>query len=140
MTSWTVACQASLSMLDSPNKNTGVGGHALLHGILPTPGTESRSPALQADSLLSEPPGKPCHREKKAQIPKKPRGNTESSTNIMSLGEVFPDLFSIILCISQIYCLCHCIALRFDCAYRFDFPPGSEFFEGSLPNFSFCFQ
>ena len=28
-------------------------------GDLPNPGTESRSPALQADSLLSEPPGKP---------------------------------------------------------------------------------
>ena len=26
---------------------------------LPTPGTEPRSPALQADSLLSEPPEKP---------------------------------------------------------------------------------
>ena len=46
-------------MLDSPNKNTGVGGHALLQGILPKPGTESMSPELQADSLLSEPPGKP---------------------------------------------------------------------------------
>ena len=28
-------------------------------GHLPNPGTESRSPALQADSLPSEPPGKP---------------------------------------------------------------------------------
>ena len=27
---------------------------------LPDPGIEPRSPALQADSLLSEPPGKPC--------------------------------------------------------------------------------
>ena len=27
-------------------------------GDLPDPGTEPRSPALQADSLLSEPPGK----------------------------------------------------------------------------------
>ena len=58
----------------------------------------------------------------------------------MSLGEVFPDLFSIILCISQIYCLCHCIALRFDCAYRFDFPPGSEFFEGACLIFPFVFS
>ena len=99
-------------------------------GDLPDPGIKPWSVALQTDSLLSEPPGKPCHREKKAQIPKKPRGNTENITNIISLGEVFPDLFSIILCISQFYCLCHCTALRFDCAYRFDFPPGSEFFEG----------
>ena len=28
-------------------------------GCLPNPGIEARSPALQADSLLSEPPGKP---------------------------------------------------------------------------------
>ena len=27
---------------------------------LPNPGIETRSPALQADSLPSEPPGKPC--------------------------------------------------------------------------------
>ena len=30
-------------------------------GDLPNPGTEVRSPALQADSLPSEPPGKPIH-------------------------------------------------------------------------------
>ena len=28
---------------------------------LPDPGMEPRSPALQADALLSEPPGKPYH-------------------------------------------------------------------------------
>ena len=48
---------------DSPGKNTGVGCHALLQGIFPTqgsnPGIEPRSPTLQADSLLSEPLGKP---------------------------------------------------------------------------------
>ena len=44
---------------DSPGKNTGVGCHALLQGNLPNPGTEPRSPALQVDSLPSEPPGKP---------------------------------------------------------------------------------
>ena len=32
--------------------------HALLQGIS-NPGIEPRSPALQADSLVSEPPGKP---------------------------------------------------------------------------------
>ena len=42
---------------NSPNKNTGVGSHSLLPGIFP--GIRTRSPALQADSLLSEPPGKP---------------------------------------------------------------------------------
>ena len=45
---------------DSPGKNTGVGCHFLLQGNLPTPGIEPRSPALQADSLLSEPPEKEC--------------------------------------------------------------------------------
>ena len=44
---------------DSPDKNTGVGGHSLLQGNLPNPGIERRSLALQADSLPSEPPGKP---------------------------------------------------------------------------------
>ena len=39
---------------DSPGKNTGVGCHALLQGILPNPGIKARSPAFQADSLLSE--------------------------------------------------------------------------------------
>ena len=43
---------------DSPGKNTGVSCHALLQGIIPTQGSP-RSPVLQADSLLSEPPGKP---------------------------------------------------------------------------------
>ena len=41
-----------------PGKNTGVGCHSLLQGTLPYPGMEPRSPALQADSSPSEPPGK----------------------------------------------------------------------------------
>ena len=36
-----------------PGRNPGVGGHALLQGNLPNPGTEPRSPALHADSLPS---------------------------------------------------------------------------------------
>ena len=44
---------------DSPGKNTGVVCHALLHGIFPTQGIELKSPSLQAESLQSEPPGKP---------------------------------------------------------------------------------
>ena len=44
---------------DSPGKNTRVGCHALLQGNLPNPGMEPRSPTLQANSLPSEPPGKP---------------------------------------------------------------------------------
>ena len=47
---------------DSPGKNTGVGCHALLQGNLPNPGTEPRSPTLQADSLPSELPGKSSKR------------------------------------------------------------------------------
>ena len=41
----------------SPGKNAGVGGHSLLQEIFP--GIEHGSPALQADSLPYEPPGKP---------------------------------------------------------------------------------
>ena len=42
------------------NKNIGVGCHFLLQGMdLPDPGIEPGSPTLQADSLLSETPGKP---------------------------------------------------------------------------------
>ena len=44
---------------NSPGRNTGVGSLSLLQGNLPTPGVEPRSPALQADSLPAEPPGKP---------------------------------------------------------------------------------
>ena len=48
---------------DFPGKNTRVGCHDFLQKIfllgLPNPGIETRSPALQADSLLSESPEKP---------------------------------------------------------------------------------
>ena len=54
---WTVACQAPLSM--------GILQARILSGLacspprdLPNPGIESRSPTLQVDSLLFEPPGK----------------------------------------------------------------------------------
>ena len=55
---WTVAHQAFLS--------TGILQARILEwvfpspGYLPHPGIEPRSPALQADSLLTEPPEKPC--------------------------------------------------------------------------------
>ena len=42
---------------DSPGKNTGVGCHFPSPGYLPDAGINPRSPALQADSLLSEPLG-----------------------------------------------------------------------------------
>jgi len=45
---------------DSPGKNTGMGCHFLLQEIFLTQGSHAPgSPALQADSLPSEPPGKP---------------------------------------------------------------------------------
>ena len=46
---------------DSPGKNPGVGCHFLLQGNLPKLGIEPRSPVLQADALISEPPGKPMY-------------------------------------------------------------------------------
>ena len=42
---------------DSPRKKTGVGCHSLLQGNLPYSVIEPGSPALQEDSLPSEPPG-----------------------------------------------------------------------------------
>ena len=42
---------------DSPSKKTGVDCHSLLQGNLPYSVIEPGSPALQEDSLLSEPPG-----------------------------------------------------------------------------------
>ena len=56
MTPWTVG---SYVHGDSLGKNTGSGLPLSLAGDLPNPGMELRTPALQADSLLSEPPGKP---------------------------------------------------------------------------------
>ena len=52
-------CSRLLCLRDSTGKNTGVSHHFLLQGGLLDPRTEPKSPALQADSLLPEPPGKP---------------------------------------------------------------------------------
>ena len=46
---------------DSLGRNTKSGCHALPPADLPNPGIKSRAPALQVDSLLSEPPGKPMN-------------------------------------------------------------------------------
>ena len=48
-----------LCLWNSPGKNPGVGCPLLPARDLPDPGIGSESPALQADSLPSEPPGKP---------------------------------------------------------------------------------
>ena len=59
-TSWTVACQALLSMEFSRQEYCSQLPF-LLPGNLPNPGIEPGSSALQADSLPSEPPGKFPH-------------------------------------------------------------------------------
>ena len=51
---------------DSPGKNTGVGCHALHQGIFPTQGSNPGPPALQVDSLQTEPPGNPSLNVSKA--------------------------------------------------------------------------
>ena len=57
-TPWTIACQAPPSMGFSRQEYwSGLLFPSL--GDLPDPGIELRSPTLQADSLPSEPPGKP---------------------------------------------------------------------------------
>ena len=58
-TPWTVARQAPLSMGFSRQEYWS-GLPFPSAGDLPDPGIEPRSPALQADALISEPPGKSC--------------------------------------------------------------------------------
>ena len=58
---WTVARQAPLSLKFSRQEYW---SGSLSLGDLPDPGIRLRSPALQADSLLSEPPGKPSFYDK----------------------------------------------------------------------------
>ena len=56
---WTVACQAPLSMGFSSRQEYWNGLPFPSPGDLPDPRIKPWSPVLQADSLLSEPPGKP---------------------------------------------------------------------------------
>ena len=56
--SWIAACQAPLFM-GFPGKNTWSGLPFPSPGDFPDSGIEPGSPALQVDSLLPEPPGKP---------------------------------------------------------------------------------
>ena len=58
MTPWAAADQASLSV-EFCRQEYWSGYPFPPPGNLPDPGIEPRSPTLQADSLLSEPPGKP---------------------------------------------------------------------------------
>ena len=66
MTPWTAACQASLSITNSQSliKFMSIelmvpANHLPSPGDLPNPGIEPRFPALQMDSLPTEPQGKP---------------------------------------------------------------------------------
>ena len=58
VTPWTVAHQALPSM-GFPRQEYWSGLPYRTPGDLPDPGIKPRSPALQADALTSEPPGKP---------------------------------------------------------------------------------
>ena len=58
MTPWTVACQAPPS-IEFSRQEYWSGFPCPSPGDLPDPGVGPGSPALQADYLLSEPPGKP---------------------------------------------------------------------------------
>ena len=58
VTPWTVACQAPLFM-ESSRQEYWNGLPFPSPGYLSDPGIKPRSPALQADALPSEPPGKP---------------------------------------------------------------------------------
>ena len=63
VTPWAVAHQASPSMGFSRQEYWS-GLPFPSPGDLPDPGIEPRSPALQADALTSEPPGKPTLKNK----------------------------------------------------------------------------
>ena len=55
------AWQATVCLWNSPGKNTGSGLLFFSPGDLPYPGIKPGSPALQTDSLPTEPLGKPIY-------------------------------------------------------------------------------
>ena len=61
-TLWTIACQVLLSM-EFSSQEYWSGLPLPSPEDLPDPGIETRSPALQEDSLQSEPPGKPMEKK-----------------------------------------------------------------------------
>ena len=75
-TPWTVACQAPPSMGFSRQEYWS-GLPFPSTGDLPNPGIEPRSPALQADSLPSEPPGN------QAERPPNPLVTVEDSASVL---------------------------------------------------------
>ena len=72
-TPWTAACQVSLTMGFYKQENL---GSSL--GDLPNPGIEPGSPALEADSLMPEPPGKPTLMPEPPGKPTGMSGKTEA--------------------------------------------------------------
>ena len=68
----TAARQAPLSM-GFPRQEHWSGLPFPSPGDLPNPGTEPRSPTLQVESLLSEPPGKPYTPMQNKKLKKKKR-------------------------------------------------------------------
>ena len=82
-TPWTGACQASQSMGFSREEHWS-GLPFPSPGDFPGPGIEPRSPALQADALPSEPPGKPGIRGFKEQ-----KGGHQCNIEIVALGSSY---------------------------------------------------
>ena len=67
-TPWIIVARL-LCLWNSPGKNIGAGCYFLLQGNLPNLGIKPASPALQMDSLPSEPPGKPSEESAISQVP-----------------------------------------------------------------------
>ena len=85
VTPWTVVCQAPLS-LGLPRQEFWSGLTFPSPGDLPDQRIKARSPALQADSLPSEPPGKPFSR-----LIFIPQSETQSiSTSLLAKADVQP--------------------------------------------------
>jgi len=80
VTPWTVAYQALLSMGFSRQEYWS-GLPFLSPGDLPNPGIEPRSPALQKDTLPSEPRGKPKVLPWRAEIKRKKEFNLLQGKN-----------------------------------------------------------
>ena len=90
-TPWTVAHQASPSMGFSRQEYWS-GLPFPFSGDLPNPGIESGSPALQADSLPSNPPGKPPLNKQKYKeswhLPLEGNGRKASSPALLAKSEL----------------------------------------------------
>ena len=93
-TPWTVAHQSPLSM-DFSRQKYWSGLPFSSPGDLPNSGIKPRSPALQADSLPSEPPGKPSRRDQssKEMHSKSFSTHTSNGSAVCQLSE-WPEILS----------------------------------------------